>query len=109
MVINMNIMKIDKEKIMNAIDTFKENSGRQPYIICNKETYENLKKDSQNETRITAPGNLTWDGSAKPQPPKSICIDGTEYVPKGNQHLAIWQGSKVIIDPDLKYGEMIIG
>ena len=105
----MNVMKIDKEKIMNAIDAFKENSGRQPYVICNKGTYENLKKACQNETCITVPDNLTWNGVVTPQLLKSICIDGTEYIPKGNQHLAIWKGSKVIIDPDLKYGEMILG
>lgn len=105
----MNIMKIDKEKILNAIDAFKENSGRQPYVICNKETYENLKKVCQNETRTTASGSLTWNGVVTPQPPKSICIDGTEYIQKEDQHLAIWRGSKVIIDPDLKYGEMILG
>ena len=101
-------IKFDKEKLMNAINIFEETHGRKPYIICNEETKTNIM------TCVQCCGTIgSWaiiqDSSISPKPAESIKIGDLEYVLKEEHHPITWNGSKILIDPDLKYGEIHIG
>lgn len=104
----MIITKIDSEELINTMKSFNNMYGRKPYIICNEETKTNIMACAQSCGTIGG-WVITKDCSISTEPAKSIKIGDLEYVLKEERHPSVWNGSKILIDPDLKYGEVYIG
>ena len=104
-------IKFDNEKLMNVINIFEETHGRKPYIICNENTMKQI--NCSESAKITRPiGGYTIGSFVIPdnnKPSKSIKVGDAEYILKEEFHPPVWHGSKILIDPDLEYGEIHIG
>ena len=111
----MIITKINSEKLISSIDAFVDMYGRKPYIICNEKTLNDIMvcKDNTILGCSTISGLTIANGTINLSPqverPKSIKVGNLEYILKEEFHPSVWHGSKILVDPDLKYGEVYIG
>ena len=108
----MYAIKFDEEKINNAINAFYDTNGRYPYLICNRKTeklcLECVKKESNGTISIGSFGAIGTN-NITPNPPK-IVINDIEFVSKNSIDNTPnkWNNATILIDQNLKFGEIII-
>ena len=87
--------KFDEDKIKVAIDIYKEEHGSYPYLILSTETEKYLP------TPIPTSSSLFITCFADPKDTKDITeVDKSKRTK--------WYNSKILIDDDLKFGEIFI-
>lgn len=92
-------LKFDKDMFEKHVEVFKDNNGRNPYIICSSETKECFPKNiySGINTICLPTGDyyVSTKLSGEPKEPPKKTYD-------------TWCGCKVFIDDDLPCGEVIL-
>lgn len=108
----MYAIKFDEGKIENAINAFYDTNGRYPYLICNRKTeelcLECVKKENDRTASIGSFSIIETNNIAL-NPPK-IVINDIEYVTKNSVDKTPnkWNNATILIDPSLKFGEVIM-
>ena len=101
-------VKFDDKKVISCIQAYKDEHGKNPYLVMNEKTREILPLTPQtiyctstSEIIIGKQENLV----------DTITINDEKYIPekeakKGSGH---WFDCKIMIDNDLEFGEVHIG
>lgn len=110
----MIITKINSEKLISSIDAFVDMYGRKPYIICNEKTLNDIRACEDNTILgCDTIGKFTITNDtiniSQVKHIESIKVGDMEYTLKEELRPPVWHGSKILVDPDLKYGEVYIG
>ena len=93
--------KFDEDKIKVAIDIYKEEHGSYPYLILNTETEKYLPTEIAMPTYSSL--FITCGGSF------SDCTDHSDNTKEINKSKRTkWHNAKILIDNDLKLGEVLI-
>ena len=115
-------IKFDKEKVGKCIDGYKDEHGKNPYLILSEKTFGLLKDENAFSLSINNDGiccsthdvvtsigiiptnNINFDEM-------SIKINDNEFVNKNKKtkDYGTWHGAKILIDNSLPYGEVHVG
>lgn len=107
----MKAIKIDVEKIEHCVDAYKDEHGKNPYLIMNTKTRELLPPVFSHTGNTTISLGDICISNSNITKPIDLVINGTKYISedeikKGSE---IWLGCKIMIDNTLELGEVHIG
>ena len=110
----MDLLTIDYKALQECLSAFKKMNGKDAVIICSKETFDKLENQMYGDyyhytVSISSSHIVGNDKASADHLPKTIKLDGTEYVLKNSdeaskQHMV--GINKVFIDNTLPLGEI---
>ena len=104
----MNAYKLDFDKLKRCVLAYHDQHGEYPYIIASEDVFDRLKEDGFTNSNLTI-SNASMTISADIMPLK-ITVDGREYSRKTtNNNSCVWNGARVLVDYNMKPGEVHIG
>ncbi len=109
----MNCMKFDEEKVMKNIEAYRDQHGKDPYLIMNSKTLQMLPKES-NYISLTSSGLAFGSANVSTKsivPVEEIKVGDLTYVLKTSEkhEYEKWHGVKILIDEELELGVVYIG
>ena len=107
----MNGIKFNEECIRKCIEAYHDMHNKYPYMICNEKTMEIIPKELTSPLMINGSNLIYSSGfSDSGMEIKSISINSDKYVKEepSNKSCKTWYGAKIIIDNDMKFGEVEI-
>lgn len=92
-------IKFDEEKIRNCVESYYHICGEYPYLICSEETMKIIPEEKKENYFTITQSYLS-----------TTPIIGNNIVKEEQDKkiLDTWYNAKIIIDNDLKYGEVLI-
>lgn len=91
----MNCLKIDGVKLKSHIETYHDNHGEYPILVCNEETKEMIKKEKQEFRAFISS--------------ETISVPCGEIVQLNSNSKTYWNGARIVVDNELPLGEVRIG
>ena len=106
----MNYLKIDETKLDKHIETFFEQNGKNPYLICSEKTFNLLPRYHSvraSDPQIVSKGQIALINTVSfSKYPESITIDDKKYISANDDSNKTWKQCKVFIDNELEDGEI---
>ena len=103
--------KFNEEKVKTAIDIYKDEHGNNPYLIISSETEKYLPNE-YSYSSIPAYGSLFVGSSITVDSccDHSLnCVDHTKDIKSSSDSKRTkWYNAKILIDDDLKFGEVLV-
>lgn len=108
----MNGIKFNEECIRKCIEAYHDMHNKYPYMICNEKTMEIIPEEKRTPSLTMNSSNIIYSSgfSDSDIEIKSISINSDKYVKEepSNKSCKTWYGAKIIIDNDMKFGEVEI-
>ena len=108
----MNAIKFDKDKVKKCIEVYHDMHDKYPYMMCNEKTMGIIPEEDKPSlfsiaNSICDRGTITYE-SPTIKDIESISINSDKYVKEKsiNTNCKSWYGAKIMIDNDLKFGEV---
>ena len=104
----MKAIKLDVEKIKHCIDAYKDEHGKNPYLVMNEKTREILPPTLPTTYCISTSEIIM---GKQENSVNTITINNEKYIPEkeAKKGSGNWFGCKIMIDNDLEFGEVHIG
>ena len=109
-------IKFDEEKVINCIKSYHDMHGEYPYLICGEETRKIIPEEKKDikaiyntlNTLATKSTDLCINGIMDSP---SIEFGGKKYIAEDSikcMNYGTWYGAKILVDNNLKFGEILI-
>ena len=108
----MNAIKFDENKVRKCIEAYHDMHDKYPYMMCNEKTIKIIPEEIKSSSYYSIPDSICYCTTSCASTPSmdidSISINSDKYVKEKSEksNCKSWYGAKIMIDNDLKFGEV---
>ena len=105
-------IKFDAENVKKCIESYYFMYGEYPYLICNEKTRKLIIQERDKDNTFTINCNIINSNTMSvPIYPEDFTIGDIKYIKESNinKNHGTYCNAKILIDNELKFGEIHVG